>query len=90
MIDGHSRAFAAFENGQNEITADFQKLDNIEGSHLLYEHIHKEGPNKGIWTIVDLASRIVTPQEHHSLWINYCTEWLEQHSEMDYSEKSTC
>lgn len=80
LIDGHSRAFAAFENGQNEITADIRELDDIEGSRALYEHIHRQGPGQGIRTIANLASRIVSPQKHRLLWINYCTRWLEEHS----------
>lgn len=83
LIDGHSRAYAAFENGQTKITADLQGLDDIEGSRALYEHIHKHGPSQGIRTISDLASRIVAPQEHRSLWINYCTKWFERHASND-------
>ena len=79
LIDGHSRAYAAFENGQTKITADFQELDDIEGSRALYEHIHRLAPSKGIMTIADLATRIVSPQDHRLLWINYCTNWLERH-----------
>ena len=83
LIDGHSRAYAAFENGQTMITADQQELCDIEGLLALYEYIHRLGPSKGIRTIADLASRIVSPQDHHSLWINWCTKWIEQHSSSD-------
>lgn len=85
LIDGHSRAYAAYENGQTRICADLQKLEDIEGSRGLYEHIHRAGPSQGIRTIADLASRIVSPQDHQSLWINWCTEWLERNGYSDDS-----
>ncbi len=76
LIDGHSRAFAAFENGETHINAEFCKLKMIEGSTALYKHIHREGPKQGIETIADLGNRIVSPEEHNRLWIGYCNAWL--------------
>lgn len=78
IIDGHSRAYAAYENGSDRINAELKELDDIEGSSALYRYIHRHGPGEGILTIADLASRIVSPEDHHSLWIEWCMEWLEQ------------
>jgi len=78
LIDGHSRAFAAFERGETHIKADICKLESIEGSTALYKHIHIEGPNIGIQTIADLAGRILSREEHKRLWTGYCNNWLEK------------
>jgi hypothetical protein len=76
LIDGHSRAYAAYENGREEIEADLVRLEDIEGSSALYRYIHRHGPDLGVLTIADLADRIVSPEEHQALWIDWCTEWL--------------
>lgn len=76
LIDGHSRAFAAFERGETNINADICELEKIEGSSALYRHIHREGPKLGISTIADLVDRILPPEEHRRLWTGYCNAWL--------------
>ena len=76
LIDGHSRAFAAFERGETYINADVCALEKIEGSSALYKHIHREGPKLGINTIADLRNRILPPEEHRRLWTGYCNNWL--------------
>ena len=76
LIDGHSRAFAAFERGETYINADVCALEKIEGSSALYRHIHCEGPKQGIRTIADLRNRILPPEEHRHLWTGYCDNWL--------------
>ena len=76
LIDGHSRAFAAFERGETHINATIQDLETIEGSSELYRHIHREGPTLGINTIADLSDRILPPEEHRRLWTGYCDNWL--------------
>jgi len=76
LIDGHSRAFAAFERGETHINADVHELEKIEGSSALYKHIHREGPKLGISTIADLGDRILSPEEHRRLWTSYCNTWL--------------
>ena len=78
LVDGHSRAYAAWENGAFRIGTIVKDLDEIEGSTALYEHIHREGPGLGIRTIGDLEGRIVGPGEHRRLWVGYCTRWLEK------------
>lgn len=81
LIDGHSRACAAYENGAADIDAVVCDLDHMEGSAALYMHIHRTGPLLGIETIADLRTRIVEPDEHERLWIGYCSQWLEENEQ---------
>jgi hypothetical protein len=81
LIDGHARAYAAFEKGRSEIKAIVEYLGDIEGSRKLYEHIHREGPDIGVRTVADLAGRIVEPEEHKRLWIDYCDRWLQENGD---------
>ncbi|MGD8403161.1 MAG: hypothetical protein PVJ21_05835 [Anaerolineales bacterium] len=76
LIDGHSRAYAAFERGETHINATVQGIESIEGSSELYRHIHREGPTLGINTIADLRECILPPEEHRRLWTGYCDNWL--------------
>lgn len=76
LIDGHSRAFAAYEQGQQRIQAKFQTLAQIGGSAALYRHIHRAGPARGIHTIADLRHHILPPEAHRRLWSGYCNNWL--------------
>ena len=83
LIDGHSRAYAAYEHGQTHILARVEDLAQIEGSTALYTHIHRAGPAMVVRpiadrTIADLAGRIVSPRDHRRLWVGYCTRWLEE------------
>ena len=78
LIDGHSRTYAALENGETHINAEFCKLEMIEGSTALYKHIHRKGPSRDIKTIADLQNHIVSPEAHKRLWVGYCAEWLQK------------
>ncbi len=85
LIDGHARTFAAYEAGATEIPAEYETLEDIEGSTALYEHIHRAGPERGVRSIADLADRIVEPAEHEQLWIGYCEDWVARHEPEDGS-----
>ena len=78
LIDGHSRAYAAYERGVTKILAHIEDLNDIEGSSELYIHIHKEGPRQGISNIADLADRILEPEDYQRKWIGYCSNWLKE------------
>ena len=82
LIDGHSRAYAAYEQSVSKIAATIRDLHKIEGSQALYEHIHREGPGIGIRTIADLKDRIVEAELHKQLWVGYCTKWLAENEEV--------
>jgi hypothetical protein len=77
LIDGHSRVFVAFENGEDAIKVEYVKLEDIEGSSALYQHIHRASPLRGIQSIVDLHDRIVSAEQHKELWVGYCETWLQ-------------
>lgn len=79
LIDGLSRSFAAFENGETYVKADIRDLESIEGCVALYRHIHRAGPERGICTIADLREYIVSPEAHRRLWVGYCNDWLAAH-----------
>jgi diadenosine tetraphosphate (Ap4A) HIT family hydrolase len=78
LIDGHARAYAALERGENRIQARVQALDEIEGSQALYRHIHRRGPAIGVKHITDLGERILPPDEHERLWVGYCQVWIKE------------
>jgi len=78
LIDGHSRAYAAFERGHTKILALVEDLKNIEGSRELYLHIHNEGPRQGILCIADLADKILEPEDYQEKWIGFCSNWLKE------------
>ena len=78
LIDGHSRVFVSFERGETFIKGIYKPISEIEGSTNLYTHIHRCGPAQGIRSIADLAERIISPEDHHMLWVGYCEKWLSQ------------
>ena len=80
LIDGHARTFAAYEAGAVEVLAQYEPLEEIEGSTERYEHIHRRGPESGIRSIADLADRVVEPEDHERLWIGFCDAWLAEHA----------
>jgi len=82
LIDGHSRAYAAFERGESHIGANICELEAIEGSSALYKHIHREGSKRGIQTIADLQGRILPLEEYRRLWTGYCNNWLEENESL--------
>jgi len=81
LIDGHSRAYAAFERGETHINAEVCELEKIEGSSALYKHIHREGPKLGINTIADLKDRILPPEDHRRVWTGFCDNWLAENED---------
>jgi hypothetical protein len=78
LIDGHARAYAAYEKGQTHIQAQVEILEEIEGSKALYRHIHRRGPAVGVNRISDLGERILPPVEHERRWVAYCQQWLKE------------
>ena len=78
LIDGHSRALVAYQQGRTQIKAQVQDLDAIEGSKALYTHIHREGSRRGIRTIADLENRVLDARQHRKTWVGYCTRWIEE------------
>jgi hypothetical protein len=69
--DGHTRAFAAFINGQETIRAvwDTDELD-WEAYQICVQWCREEG----VYTIADLQSRILAPTEYQILWLDRCRQ----------------
>ncbi len=74
LIDGHSRAYAAFKKGQKEILVivDTDEIVTSETGQLLYR-------NDLIWcdrfhlkSIEDLENRIITDSQYQFLWVQRC------------------
>jgi hypothetical protein len=58
LLDGHCRAFVAWENGALEIQANIVSLDQVSGPQELYIIFHHQAPNVGIRNVPDLGKRI--------------------------------
>lgn len=72
LLDGHSRAMGAFEQGLETIIAEVYQIDEIEGPTDLYINIHNKAKEMGLNSIESLKNRIVTDEEHKKLWVSYC------------------
>ncbi|WIV11056.1 hypothetical protein [Proteiniborus sp. MB09-C3] len=72
-IDGYSRLVAAYIKGFKYVYA---YLENENDSIEFYKTCMKWCEKQNIFTIEDLANRIVTPEEHERLWINKCQTYL--------------
>lgn len=79
LIDGHSRAYAAFENGCAVISAEHESLREIGGCTAHYVYVHREAVRIGLRTVADLTGRILEPEEHRRLWIEPNTEWIQRY-----------
>lgn len=58
LIDGHCRAYVAWENGARGITSNVVKLCQISGVQELYIVFHRQGPIVGVKNVWDLGRRI--------------------------------
>ncbi len=72
-IDGHSRLVAAYNKGFKYVYA-YLETDN--DSIEFYKTCMKWCENEKIFTIKDLANRVVTTEKHSELWINRCQRYL--------------
>jgi hypothetical protein len=58
LLDGHCRAFTAWENGAINIQANIVSLDQVSGPQELYIIFHQQAPSVGIQNVSDLGKRI--------------------------------
>ncbi|WP_427340747.1 hypothetical protein [Caloranaerobacter sp. DY30410] len=74
-IDGYSRLVVAYTKGFKHVYAYLETdNDNIEFYRTCMEWCKEQN----IFTIKDLANRIVTPEQHERLWINRCQAYLRE------------
>jgi len=83
-IDGHSRLVAAYNKGFKYVYAYLESdNDNVQ----FYKTCMEWCEEQGIFTIKDLAKRVVTPEEHERLWGNRCQTYLKKQRD---KSNSTC
>lgn len=78
LIDGHSRAMAAFENGKEFISAQIHPIEEVPGPTKLYLTIHNKSKEMGLESIESLNDRIISNFEHEILWVKYCDNLLKE------------
>lgn len=64
LIDGHSRVWLAYQNGESFINGIYLPLSQITGSTKLYEKIHSIAKDNGITHISKLSNRILSEEDH--------------------------
>jgi hypothetical protein len=69
LVDGHSRAFVAWENGSSRILAVVEEVRDLEEPHKVYEYLHARAPEQGICKIRDLQSRILESEAYEQEWL---------------------
>lgn len=74
-IDGHSRLVAAYNRGFGYVYAFFE-TDN--SSFEFFRTCLGWCEEQGIFSIKDLAERVVSPSEHERIWVNKCQTHLKQ------------
>jgi hypothetical protein len=75
LVDGHTRALAAFIHDFSEVMVywEDEELDWDE-----YEVCVKWCEDEGIRTIADLKNRIVSQEEYHVLWLKRCEKMQQE------------
>ncbi|MCX7884847.1 MAG: hypothetical protein N2448_07455 [Caloramator sp.] len=69
LIDGHSRAFVAFENGEKDIIAEVYPIEEIPGPTKLYIYLHNKAKELNLTSIDKLKNRILNSEKHKVLWV---------------------
>jgi hypothetical protein len=59
LLDGHCRAYVAWENGAMEILAQITDPIKVRGNIELLTLFHQQGPSIGIRRIADLGRKII-------------------------------
>jgi len=71
LIDGHTRAFAAFQHGFSEVPVYWEDEELDWDAYDICVRWCKE---EGIHTIVDLKNRVVPQKDYEILWYARCEE----------------
>jgi hypothetical protein len=69
FVDGHTRAFAAFLLGLSDIPVYWEDEELDWDAYEICVEWCKE---EGIYTISDLANRVVSPSDYQVLWLDKC------------------
>jgi hypothetical protein len=73
--DGHTRAFAAYQRGFTEVPV-FWDEDELDWE--AYQICVDWCLEAGIFTVMDLKDRIISPEAYEHLWIGRCRVMHEQ------------
>ena len=65
LLDGHCRAYSAWEFGARKILAEVILPIQVRGNIELIRRMHQQGPDTGIMGIADLGKRIVDSENHN-------------------------
>lgn len=68
ILDGHSRAFVAYQKGWQTIPAQYDEQD--QWPH--YQTCAEEAVRQGINSVLDLENRILDDRDYQEKWIAYC------------------
>ncbi|MGA2309824.1 MAG: ParB/Srx family N-terminal domain-containing protein [Candidatus Bathyarchaeia archaeon] len=85
LVDGHTRAFAAFLLGFSEIPVEWEdeELDWEE-----YEVCVRWCKEEGIHTISDLKNRVISPKDYQVLWLDRCARMQRDLEEKRKAQKN--
>jgi hypothetical protein len=85
LVDGHTRAFAAFSLGFSDIPVlwEDEELDWDE-----YEVCVKWCKEEGIHTISDLKNRVISPKDYQVLWLDRCARMQRDLEEKRKAQKN--
>jgi hypothetical protein len=85
LVDGHTRAFAAFLLGFSEIPVywEEEELDWDE-----YEICVAWCKEEGIHTIASLKERVISPMDYQVLWLDRCTGMQKEQEQRRKAQKN--
>ncbi|MEM3751840.1 MAG: hypothetical protein QXM65_02630 [Candidatus Bathyarchaeia archaeon] len=69
LVDGHTRAFAAFLHGFSQVPA-YWETEELDWE--AYEICLKWCEKEEIYTIADLKDRVIPHKDYEKLWYNRC------------------
>lgn len=77
IIDGHTRAFVAFQMGMTEIPVIFDEEELSKDLIYLYETCINWCQLEKISTIQDLANKKLAPEDYERKWLKRCATTLQ-------------
>jgi len=81
LIDGHSRAYVAWEEKIEWIECQILNANDCNPVELrLYQWIHRNSKRFGITLISDLKDRILPERDYETQWLGFCKTKLQEFS----------
>lgn len=76
IVDGHSRLFVAYQHGLEMIPV---QLEQEDWNWDFYRFCIQATKDKGITSIADLGTEILTAVDYDTLWINWCDKQYDRY-----------